>query len=282
MTAERRAAFVAAATDSNGPLDLPCLLMGAEAKSTLDIAAFRDRLDGLAQIVEAGLPGDASPAAIGRHLRATLGGDVGFAGSPTDYEDLRSSLLHEVLGRRRGLPILLSVVWLEVARRIGVPAHGIGLPGHFVVGIGDSEAVRTLVEPAPVERAPFVLVDPFAGGTPFPVAAVYRAVGHQPTTRDLRPWDTTRTMTRILANVRNWASRSDRVRTRLWALELSLLLPNAPEELRREHGETLARTGDFAGAATALETFAERMEEEHPLVAKSARQDARTARSRLN
>ncbi|MGQ0844469.1 MAG: transglutaminase family protein [Sporichthyaceae bacterium] len=282
MSLERRAEFVAAASDPTGPLDLPCLLMGAEVQGDLDVAAFRARLDQLAQIVEAGLSGDAGPAAIGRHLRATLGGDVGFAGSPTDYEDLRSSLLHEVLGRRRGLPILLSVVWLEVARRLNVPAHGIGLPGHFVVGIGDHEAAGSLVEPVAAERAPFVLVDPFAGGTPFPVAAVYRAVGHQPTARDLRPWDTSRTMFRILANVRNWAARSDRVKTRLWALELSLLMPNCPEEVRREHGETLARTGDFAGAASALETFAERVEEEQPLVAKSARQDARTARSRLN
>lgn len=282
MIAERRARFAAAATNPDGPLDLPCLLLGAEVDAELDVAGLRARLDGLAQIAGAGLPGDASPSAIGRHLRATLGGDVGFAGSPSDYDDLRSSLLHEVLGRRRGLPILLSVVWLEVARRLGVPAHGIGLPGHFVVGIGDAESARTVAEPVASDRAPFVLVDPFAGGTPFPVAAVYQAVGHAPTARDLRPWDTQRTTFRILTNIRQWAGRADRVRTRLWALELSLLMPNCPEELRREHGQTLARTGEFAAAATALETFAERVEAEQPLVAKTARQDARTARSRLN
>ncbi len=282
MNAELRQRFAAAAADAAGPLDLPCLLLGHEVEAELDVAAFRSRLDGLAEIAGAGMPGDAGPAAIGRHLRATLGGDVGFGGSGADYEDLRSSLLHEVLGRRRGLPILLCVVWLEVARRLDVPAHPIGLPGHFVVGIGDHEAAHTLAEGREESRAPFVLVDPFAGGTPFPTASVYRAVGHQPTSRDLRPWDTTRTTFRILSNIRNWASRTDRVRTRLWALELSLLLPNCPEELRREHGETLARTGEFAAAATALETFAERIEAEQPLVAKTARQDARTARSRLN
>lgn len=282
MTRDSRERFAAVASDPDGPLDLACLLAGCEVDADLEVDAYLARLDALAEIAGAGLPGDASPAAIGRHLRATLGGDVGFAGSPSDYEDLRSSLLHEVLGRRRGLPILLSVVWLSVARRIGVPAHGIGLPGHFVVGIGDHEAAATVAEPLPDSRAPFVLVDPFAGGTPFPTAAVYRAVGHSPTARDLRPWDTPRTMFRILANIRNWAGRTDRVRTRLWALELSLLLPGCPEELRREHGETLARTGEFAAAANALETFAERVEAEQPLVARTARQDARTARSRLN
>ncbi|HEY2832432.1 MAG TPA: transglutaminase-like domain-containing protein [Sporichthyaceae bacterium] len=271
---EVRERFAASAADPNGPLDLPCLLLGTEVEPTLDIDVARARLDSLAQVVGAGLPGEANPAAIGRHLRATLGGDVGFAGATSDYDELRSSLLHEVLRSRRGLPILLSVVWLEVARRIDVPAYGIGLPGHFVVGIGDPDRAT--------DPSQFALVDPFAGGTPVTSAAVYRAVGHEPTARDLRPWDTPRTVLRILANIRTWASRTDRVRTRLWALELSLLLPGCPEALRREHGETLARTGEFAAAATALEAFAERVEAEHPLVARSARQDARTARSRLN
>jgi regulator of sirC expression with transglutaminase-like and TPR domain len=273
---EFRERFAAAAADPAGPLDLPCLLMGTEVDPALDIDATRARLDSLAQVVGAGLPGEASPAAIGRHLRATLGGDVGFAGAASDYEELRSSLLHEVLRTRRGLPILLSAVWLEVCRRIDVPAAGVGLPGHFVVGIGDPEQATDTTGNA------FALVDPFAGGTPVPASALYRAIGHEPTTRDLRPWDTPRTVLRILANIRNWANRTDRVRTRLWALELSLLLPGAPEALRREHGETLARTGEFAAAAAALEAFAERVEAEHPLVARTARQDARTARSRLN
>jgi len=273
---EHRERFAAAACDPNGPLDLACLLMGTEVEPELDVAGMLVRLDGLAEVVGAGLPGSAGPAAIGRHLRATLGGDVGFAGAASDYDDLRSSLLHEVLRTRRGLPILLSVVWLEVARRIEVPAYGIGLPGHFVVGIGDPELA------ADPSGAAFALVDPFAGGTPVPSATLYRAIGHEATARDLRPWDTPRTLLRILANIRTWAQRTERVRTRLWALELSLLLPGCPEGLRREHGETLARTGEFAAAAVALEAFAERVEAEHPLVARSARQDARTARSRLN
>jgi regulator of sirC expression with transglutaminase-like and TPR domain len=270
---EHRERFAAALADVAAPLDLPCLLMGHEVEPGLDAQRFTSRLDALADVVAAGLPGSAGPAAIGRHLRATLGGDVGFGGSTGDYGDLRSSLLHEVLMRRRGLPILLSVVWVEVARRIDVPAHGIGLPGHFVVGIGDPQDAGT---------DGFVLVDPFAGGVPVPAFVVHRAVGHEPTARDLRPWDTRRTVLRILANVRTWAGRADRVRTRLWALELSLLIPGCPEVLRREHGEALARTGEFAAAAAQLEAYAERIEDEQPLVARSARQDARTARARLN
>lgn len=278
MTASRdEFAALMAAPDSS--LARACLLMGLESDPDLDLDLSLGRLDALAEIVGAGLPGAASPAALGRHLRATLGGDVGFAGSQADYEDLRSSLLHEVLVRRRGLPILLSAVWVEVAIRLDIPAYGVGLPGHFVVGLGDPERAG---EPDIGPEAPFVLVDPFAGGAPFPTASAYALLGHEPSARDLRPWETPRTMLRILGNVSTWARRSDRLRTRLWSLELSLLVPGCPPAVRREHGETLARAGNFAGAADQLEAYAVRVEEDHPLAAKAARQDARVARARLN
>lgn len=263
------------------PLDLACLLIGREVEPELDVAVGLAALDALAEVVGAGLPGDAGPAQIGRHLRATLGGDVGFAGAPSDYDDLRCSLLHEVLRRRRGLPILLSAVWLEVARRLDVPAAGIGLPGHFVVGIGDPETATADPAQAGTPSA-FALVDPFLGGAPLPSGEAYRLLGHAPTARDLRPWDTPRTVLRILSNIRNWAARADRVKTRLWAIELTLLVPGCPDGIRREHGETLARTGDFAAAASQLEAYADRVEEGSPLLAKNARQDARMARARLN
>lgn len=278
MSASREE-FAALMRDRSSSLARACLLMGRETDPELDLDISLGRLDTLAQIVGAGLPGAASPAAIGRHLRATLGGDVGFLGSQADYDDLRSSLLHEVLVRRRGLPILLSAVWIEVAARLELPAYGVGLPGHFVVGIGDPERAA---EPGAGPDSPFAMVDPFGGGTAFPTASAYALLGHEPTARDLRPWDTPRTMLRILANVSTWARRSDRLRTRLWSLELSLLVPGCPDTVRREHGETLARAGDFAGAADQLEAYAIRVEEDHPLAAKTARQDARVARARLN
>jgi regulator of sirC expression with transglutaminase-like and TPR domain len=56
-----------------------------------------------------------------------------FAGDGDDYHDPRNSLLHEVLARRVGMPITLSVVAIEVGKRLGVPIRGVGLPGHFVI-----------------------------------------------------------------------------------------------------------------------------------------------------
>ncbi|MGQ0625936.1 MAG: transglutaminase family protein [Sporichthyaceae bacterium] len=278
-----RGEFAAAANDPGGSVGRAALLLALDLDSSVNVAADLARLDSIAEIVAAGLPGDAAVGQIGRHLRATLGGDIGFGGSTADYADLRSSLLPEVLRRRRGLPILLSVVWLEIAARLQVPAHGIGLPGHFVVGIGDPEYAGQVGGPEPG----FVLVDPFNGGVPFPGSAAYSLLGHAPTAHDLRPWDTPKTMLRILANIRGHAeaghfTRIGAARTRLWAIEMSLLIHGCPVELHRAYGEALARSGDFVRAAIALEAYADLLAEDRPLVSLQVRQEARTARARLN
>ena len=140
--------------------------------------------------------------------------------TPRTSPTCAGSLLPEVLRRRRGLPILLSVVWLEVARRAEVDAFGTSLPGHYVVGLGDPDGDHTVV-------------DPFRGGRPVTLTA--------PPAR----WTEVPTLLRILTNVRSWAGSPERVRTALWATELALLLPGHPADLRAEHGRLLARVGDY-------------------------------------
>jgi regulator of sirC expression with transglutaminase-like and TPR domain len=204
-------------------------------------------------------------------LRASLGLRAGFSGTAEDYDDLRSSLLPAVLRRRRGLPILLSVVWLEVARRLGLPAYPVGLPGHIVVAIG-----------SPADN---VLVDPFAGGrliTVHEAAEKVRASGTPFTRAHLAPLPPVDLLTRVLTNIRVLAARADAPRTRLWAVELSLLLPRAAAILRRERGETLVRLGDFLGGAADLAEFADAVASVEPAVAAAARQAALAARARLN
>lgn len=67
-------------------------------------------------------------------LQQVLGEQLGLAGDREEYDAPENSFLPRVIATRRGLPILLSVVWIEVARRVGIPLFGVGLPGHFVVG----------------------------------------------------------------------------------------------------------------------------------------------------
>ncbi|KQC39785.1 MULTISPECIES: transglutaminase-like domain-containing protein [unclassified Frankia] len=215
--------------------------------------------------------GALDPRAAAEALHEALGLDAGFAGSADDYDDVRSSLLPDVLRRRRGLPILLSVVWLEVAQRLGVAAYPVGLPGHVVVAVGSPED--------------FVLVDPFAAGrllTIHDAAAKVRAAGVAFNRAHLAPMSAGDVLSRILGNIRILAARSDTPRTRLWAVELSLLLPSHPANLRRERGELRVRLGDFLGGATDLATFADTVAEVEPAAAAAARQAAAAARARLN
>ncbi|GAC1325653.1 MAG: transglutaminase-like domain-containing protein [Mycobacteriales bacterium] len=258
-------------------LALACLLIGAETSPELDLAASLGALDVLAAQARADLPTDAAPVAAANGLRRALGESAGFGGTGEDYLDIRSSLLSEVLVRRRGLPILLSVVWLEVAHRLGVPAYGVGLPGHFVVAIGTPGGDHQLV-------------DPFAGGRLLSEADAGRLVrettGRPLGEADLAPWAATDIVLRVLSNLRARGAGSDRsietARARLWAVELSLLLPRHPATLRRERGELLARLGDYVGGAAELDAYAEAVAGVDPSTAETALRQARMARARLN
>ena len=66
-------------------------------------------------------------------LNAYLFSELGFSGNETDYADPRNSFLNEVMDRRTGIPITLSLVYMEVARRAGLPVEGINFPGHFLL-----------------------------------------------------------------------------------------------------------------------------------------------------
>jgi regulator of sirC expression with transglutaminase-like and TPR domain len=72
-----------------------------------------------------------------RRLAEFLFHQFGFQGNAQDYEDPRNSYLNEVIDRRAGIPISLSVIFVSVAQSLGLPAYGIGLPGHFIVGVED-------------------------------------------------------------------------------------------------------------------------------------------------
>lgn len=261
------------------PLDLAlaCLLVGAEVDDELDVQASLAQLDALADTTRSLLPTNATPQEAAHALRVTLGERGGFAGSAEDYADLRSSLLHEVLRRRRGLPILLSVLWVEVAARAGIPAYAVGLPGHVVVGVGDPAGEH-------------VHVDPFDGGRRLARAEletrILMTTGSPMTQQHLAPLPDVDLLLRLLTNIRALTVRQERTlqaaRTRLWAVELSLLLPRHPVDLRREHGELRARLGDYVGGAEELEDYALVIEDSDGEAAEQARREARQARARLN
>ncbi|KUL37444.1 hypothetical protein ADL22_21550 [Streptomyces sp. NRRL F-4489] len=273
--AERRRQFAAAAREERPDLALLCLLIGAEADPELDQAGIDaaqielDRLAGLLPYAPAGGPG-----AWARNLAELLGTRLGFRGSPGDYRRLESSLLHQVLRRRHGLPILLSVVWMEVARRAGAPVYGVALPGHFVIGLGDPGGRH-------------VLADPFAGGRPLTgqdaATLVAGATGEALAPEMLAPAGPLEIVQRILNNIRAWAqARPEHSAVQLWALDLSLLLPSHPARLRHERAQLLVQRGEFLAGAAELEEYARVLEPIRPTAATALRQEAVAARARLN
>ncbi|KUN46544.1 transglutaminase-like domain-containing protein [Streptomyces olivochromogenes] len=271
--AEVRRRFAEEARSERPDLAALCLLIGAAADGTLDEAgsdAAQIELDRLAGQLPF-RPGGALPWATA--LAELLGGRCGFRGSPGDYQRLESSLLHAVLRRRRGLPILLSVVWMEVARRAGAPVYGVALPGHFVVGFGPAEQQ--------------VLADPFDGGRVLSGSdaelLVQGATGAPLDPSMLVPAPPLDVVVRILNNVRAWAAaRPERSDVGLWAVELALLLPSHPARLRYERAQLLVQRGEFLEGAAELEAYAEVVVAVDEGAAERVRGLARAARAMLN
>ncbi|MFE2496532.1 transglutaminase-like domain-containing protein [Streptomyces scopuliridis] len=250
-----------------------CLLVGAEADPALGeagIDAAQAELDRLAGLLPFGVLGARAWAVA---LAELLGERCGFEGSPAEYHRLDSSLLPVVLRRKRGLPILLSVVWIEVARRAGAPVYGVALPGHFVVGFGD-----------PDER---VLADPFAGGRLLTGAdaelLVTGTTGEALVPAMLAPADPLDIVLRVLNNIRAWAApRPERTDVSLWAVELSLLLPSHPARLRYDHAQLLVQRGEFRRGAAEMDEYARVLDAVEPSTAEAIRRKARAARAMLN
>jgi len=272
VTAQSRERFAELCRSSQGHdpefrLDLALLLICVEARAEVgDLDTYlsheTDRLDALAEQVP-------SHGRDDQRLRDVLGQ---FHGEPRDYGRLESCLLSDVLTRRQGLPILLSAVWTQVAYRAGISAYGVGLPGHFVVGIGDPHGAR-------------VLVDPFAGGRllPYDTAKdIVAATGRTLHPDHLKPHDHIDTLSRTLGNITNWAQTPERAWQRLWSVELALLLPRRNLGLHREHGEALIGVGRYSQASRVLEDYADLINDAMPLEAENARRTAGHVRSRLN
>src|SRR4051812_12974416 len=144
-------------------LDQAALLIGAWDYPERDLEQYRAMLDRIASKVAPNVEMATSGIGRARAISDWLFDHLGFSGNTNDYYDPRNSFLCDVLDRRTGIPISLSVLYLEVARRVGVLAQGVNFPGHFLV--------RVAIEDA------WLFLDPFSGGralTPADLEALLR------------------------------------------------------------------------------------------------------------
>ena len=198
--------FAALAAQADAPLGELALAIAVELRR-IDAAAVRlarEELDALGAELAADLrrTGARDPQGEARACAELLGARHGFAGDAEHYDDPANSMLDLVLERRRGLPIVLSVLYVEVARRAGVALAGVGLPGHYVVGhFGAS---------------PPLLLDPFARGAPV-------AGEHPPEL--VRPWGPHETALRMLNNLVGSYQRRGDVGRAIAAATMRLELP---------------------------------------------------------
>ena len=238
VEATERFAQLMAGPEAGAHPDVVALLIAAHARPDFDLDVEEARLDALAD-------GCHEPTLDG--LRAHLFGDLGFRGNDRDYHDPRNSYLDQVVQRRLGIPISLSVLTIGVGRRLGVPLVGIGMPGHFLVGDRvDND----------------VFVDPFHGGTVLdargceqifqglqgPGAAFHPSF--------LQPTGNHAVAARMLANLKQiFTSRGDAF-SLTWVLRLRLLVPGVPVEENAELASALAAVGCYGAAADAMRSLA--------------------------
>jgi regulator of sirC expression with transglutaminase-like and TPR domain len=233
----------------SGPgLARAALLFAREiAYPELEPARYLGRLAGWAEAAAARCPQWDSVPMRANRLAQLLFDEFGLQGNQEDYYDPRNSYLNEVIDRRLGLPISLSVIFLEVAGRIDLPAEGIALPGHFIVAVR-GENKRTFV-------------DPFHGGVQLSMddlqELLHDVTGYVGSVRPewLAPVSAETILARMLFNVRGvYVEQQDWFHARAVVDRLRILQPRNSEHIR-DLGFLHYRLGALRSAAGCLEEY---------------------------
>lgn len=201
------AEFRAFITSLHYELETGALLLARTVNPALDVGRCCEQLDAIAARCTELIAEPASAREKCRIINRVLFHEWGFRGNVEHYTDPQNSFLDRVLTRRIGLPISLSIVYLLVAERLGLPLEPVGLPGHFLVGCFDADT-------------PFY-VDPFDRGLfrdPDEVIAFILAQGHAPQPSDLMPTAVREVLSRCCRNlVHHYTVSGDHDRARLFA-----------------------------------------------------------------
>jgi len=204
------------------------LMLAQDVYPDIDVSAYLGRLDDIAAAIRPRLAGDAFAEQKVLALNRYLFNEMRFNGNIDDYYDPRNSYLNEVIERRTGIPITLSIVYLEVGRRLGLNLKGISFPGHFLVKLS-------------VKRGQLVL-DPFLAGEAQSesdlrerLAKVLPSAMAQKASLDqyLEAATPRQIVARVLRNLKNIYAQDGKLENALAVMNRMLLVvPESAEELR--------------------------------------------------
>jgi regulator of sirC expression with transglutaminase-like and TPR domain len=246
---EIRAQLYEVAARADGDAATGALWIAAEEVGGLDVDRYLDYLQERADDVQRAVGSGRHDSAVRDALAGELFDRQGFRGDQSDYYDPRNSYLNEVIERRRGIPITLSIVYLAVGARLDLPVAGVNAPGHFLVRCGDA------------------IVDPFDGGRTWTRAAfedhlrqlgatdpgrhAERLLREPPQTRDI--------LTRVLANLKaNYLRRGELDRA-LTVVDRLVHLDPAEAKWLRERAALYQHLDCPRAAADDLERYLDRV-----------------------
>lgn len=251
-------AELVARPDTRIDLARACLLIAEDVYPGLDIERYMADIDRLAIGLRASLPDDSGAESRVVALNRLLFEELGYTGNTREYYDPRNSYLNEVMERRTGIPITLSILYMEVGRRIGLPLEGVSFPGHFLVRLK--------------LRGGVLMLDPFAGGEPQSEddlrerlervipreAADPIPVAELPLEQFLDAASNRQIIARVLRNLKGIYREKDQPERMLQVLNRILVLtPGASAELR-DRGYVYQRLEAFRAALQDLTAYLER------------------------
>ena len=230
-----------------------CLLIAQDAYPDLDIAHYLARVDALAATAKRRLSSDAFPEQKIVVLNRYLFNELGFCGNAGDYYDPRNSYLNEVLERRTGIPITLSILYMEIGRRLGLRLQGVSFPGHFLVKLR-------------VTGGQLVL-DPFCGGEAQSQSDLrarlarvlpQREADTLPLSQFLQAATARQILARLLRNLKGIYLQSGEAQNTLGVMQrMVMVVPHAAEEVR-DRGLAYYRLDCFRAALGDLQDYLDR------------------------